>query len=423
MKTPLNETIMRIKEVMGLPNSLLSENPIPRPLIKGILKNMDMADDPTRILTKLFNLTDDQVDNVLRQVDDVGIDNLSDDLLELLSKQSLDNVDDVVKLLKSGKLLGLEFDNLASKIIEHVDSFDEITPKLKNGAYKLYRTTLDEIPYLKGSDNIKDKLMRDFQSEFDEKFADKMVRLVSSALDNELDNLFKESDQIYNAVNDVVEGMPANIPGREQIAAKWYQIFNSKETVYDQIRRRASYIDIKAYERAGSIKGMKDYEIEKLLGVSGDVNKVPKDAELVKAVSAAQNANYFTAVGTKFMQLPSIVRKAFWIVIFTKGTAMTFGSTLMGLLSGVITLGQQQLDKIKIPTGDVISLNKDNIINHLSTKLGVPIETIEGWVILISQDKKTATVEDPAVNGKIYQIKLNEVEDEPESNTITSTEA
>ena len=65
--------------------------------------------------------------------------------------------------------------NLASKIIEHVDSFDEITPKLKNGAYKLYRTTLDEIPYLKGSDNIKDKLMRDFQSEFDEKFADKIA--------------------------------------------------------------------------------------------------------------------------------------------------------------------------------------------------------------------------------------------------------
>tara|TARA_R110001632_G_scaffold226438_1_gene360122 strand:+ start:1276 stop:2550 length:1275 start_codon:yes stop_codon:yes gene_type:complete len=421
-KKIINEDITRIHEIMGISGKLLTEQPIqliPKPLIKKALK---MSDDVLEPLTKLFNLTDNQIDDVIRRIDIDGIDNLSDDVLEILSKSTIDNVDDLVRFMRAGKFFGSNFDTIGSRILSNADKYDEITPAIRKRYVDYFSKKLDELPFLNGADDIKTKLVRDFKSEFDNVYTNKLVRATSSALDSELDDLFAQSDEIMGELNDVVKGIPSNTPGREKIQTLWKKIFYSKESAYDEIRRKAGYIDAKKYERAGNIKGMTNTEIEKLLGVSGDGMRIPRDEELVKAISAAQNANYFTSASSAFMHLPKAIRIAFWTVVVSGGSALALGSSIIKILVGLMNIGSEKLDTITVST-DLISLNKDNIINHLSTKLGVPIETIGTWGIIISQDKKTATVEDPAFDGKIYEIKLNEVEDEPERNTITSKEA
>ena len=170
-KKNIQEDIKRIQGIMGISTSLLNEqvNLIPKPLIKKILGSADDVADP---LTKAFNLSDNQIDDVLRQIDEVGVDNLSDDVLELLSKSSIDNVDDLVKFMKVGKFLGSNFDEIALKIYRKVDTMGEITMDQRNKVIKFYSDKLDELPFLDGADDIKQKLVRDFKSEFDSKYSD-----------------------------------------------------------------------------------------------------------------------------------------------------------------------------------------------------------------------------------------------------------
>lgn len=416
MKNTLNEDIKRIHEIMGL--KVITEQTIPRPLIKSVLKN---SDDEVYALTKLFNLTDSEIDNVLRQIDRVGVDNLSDDVLELLARQTIDNVDDLVRFLKTGKYLGSSFDEIGAKIINRLDELDEITPELRDNAVALYRKKLDELGYLDGADEIKEKLVRDFKSEFDGNFRDRVVRAASSSLDNEINGLIGQTERIMGQLDDVVEGMPENIPGREKIQTTWKRIFYSRESAYDEIRRKAGYINPQEYQRAGNIKGMSDAEIEKLLSVSGDPMKTPRDADLVKAVSAAQNANYFTAASSTFKQLPKAVQTAFWTVIITGGSAVALGSSIMKILIGLMDLGAEKLDTINVTT-DLVSLNNENIISHLSSKLDMPEDMFQDWTINIKDDKLSAVVENPASDGKIYKVTLVTNEEEPEKNYIKSQE-
>lgn len=419
-KKIIQEEVIRIQEIMGLSSSLLNEqaNLIPKPLIRNMLK---MSDDAVDVITKFFNLTDNQIDNVVRQIDDVGVDNLSDDVLEGLSKSSKDNVDDLVRVLKSNKLLGSNFDEIASRIFQRVDDIDVVTMEQRDKVIKLYSDKLDGLSFLDGADEIKQKLVRDFKSEFDSRYSDIISRNVVEGLDNELNNLFNQTERIMGQLDNVVEGMPANTPGREKIQTAWKKIFYSRESVYDEIRRKSGYIDPKQYERAGNIKGMTDAEIEKLLGVSGDPMKTPRDADLVKAVSAAQNANYFTAASSTFMQLPKAVRIAFWTVLVTGGTAYSLGSSIMKILVGLMDIGAEKLDTVKITT-DLTSLNNENIVSHLSSELNMPEDMFRDWIIDIKDDKVSAIVENPAPDGKIYKVTLVTNEDEPEKNYIKSQE-
>jgi len=189
-KKIIQEDIKRIQGIMGISTSLLNEqvNLIPKPLIKKLLGS---ADDVVDSLTKLFNLSDNQIDDVLKQIDEVGVDNLSDDLLELLSKSTIDNVDDLVKFLKVGGFLGPNFDELALKIYRKVDTMGQITMEQRNKVIKFYSDKLDELPYLDGAPDIKEKLVRDFMSEFDSKYSDIISRDVVEGLDNVLDDLLR----------------------------------------------------------------------------------------------------------------------------------------------------------------------------------------------------------------------------------------
>jgi hypothetical protein len=203
-KDLLKEELNRIQKMMGINEALLMEQPIPMPksLIKNILKSSDDVAEP---LLKIFNLTDNQIDNVINQIDRVGIDNLSDDVLEALARNSIDNVDELARLLKAGKYLGTNFDEIAIKIFDRVESMTQISPEVRKKVIDVYKKKLDEIPFLENSDEIKQKLVRDFQTEFDTKFSDRMVREAGESLGKTLDEILST-----NPLDDIPEGSISN---------------------------------------------------------------------------------------------------------------------------------------------------------------------------------------------------------------------
>jgi hypothetical protein len=208
-KDLLKEELNRIQRMMGINEALLMEQPIPMPksLIKNILKSSDDVAEP---LLRIFNLTDNQIDDVIRQIDRVGVDNLSDDVLEALARNSIDNVDELARLLKVGKYLGSNFDEIAIKIFDRVDSMAQISPEVRKKVVDIYKKKLDEIPFLENSDEIKQKLVRDFQTEFDTKFSDRMVREAGESVDRILDEVLGTdplSDIPSGAISDNVRNL------------------------------------------------------------------------------------------------------------------------------------------------------------------------------------------------------------------------
>lgn len=209
-KDLLKEELNRIQKMMGINEALLMENPIPmsKSLIKNILKSAEglgASEDLTYVLTRIFNLTDNQIDDIIRKIDRVGVDYLSDDTLEVLARSSIDNVDDLVRLLKAGKYLGANFDQLAIKIFDRVESWSEISPEARKKVIDHYKKILDDIPFLENSTEIKQKLVRDFQTEFDAKFSERMVREVGKSIDGILDDILR-----INPLDDIPEGAISN---------------------------------------------------------------------------------------------------------------------------------------------------------------------------------------------------------------------
>lgn len=221
-KDVLKEELSRIQEIMGVNDGLLMEGPVPIPksFIKKILKDSDDVGD---VLTKLFNLSDNQIDNVIAQIDRVGVDNLSDDVLEALARNTIDNVDDFVRLLKAGKYLGSNFDEFAIRIMDRVEGLGQITPQTRQKVIDLYKQKLDELPFLENAKEVKEKLVRDFQSEFDSKFADRMVREAGESIERTLDEILNT-----NPLDDIPEGsISNNLRGSVDRNVKAYKNFIS----------------------------------------------------------------------------------------------------------------------------------------------------------------------------------------------------
>lgn len=218
-KKIIQEDIKRIQGLMGVSTSLLNEqvNLIPKTLIKKILGSAEDIADP---LTKAFNLSDNQIDDVIRQIDEVGVDNLSDDVLEALSKSTIDNVDDLVNFLKVGGFLGSNFDEIALRIYRKVDTMGQITMEQRNKVKKIYSETLDDLPFLNGADDIKEKLVRDFMSEFDSKYSDIISRNVISNLDNAVDDLLKSGSVLDDIPTDAVSDATKEMVARNENAYK-----------------------------------------------------------------------------------------------------------------------------------------------------------------------------------------------------------
>lgn len=367
-KKIINEDINRIHEIMGLSSKLLVEQPIPKPLIKKALK---MSDDVLEPLTKLFNLTDNQIDDVIRRIDTDGIDNLSDDVLELLSKSTIDNVDDLVKFMKSGKFFGSNFDEIASKIFAKVDSMGEITMDQRNKIIKYYSDKLDELPFLNGADDIKEKLVRDFKSEFDSKYSNFINKNVISNLDKAVDDLLKSASVVDDIPTDAVSKTTKEMVARNEKAFKEF-IKNA--------RKKGSFL-----------KDISDTEYNKLMSdaISSSRRIDPDILTELKRVNEI-NPSWWS-------KLP------LWKKLLTVISGFSLGPSL-GALLWYSTLARfnnwGDIAWIKKfysnATGEIGELTQSNVKDHLINKYPIDEPTFENeYNIYISEGGKTARVRGP----------------------------
>ena len=193
MKKNITEELKRINRLMGLnESSVLNEQIIPRQFIKELLK----GDEPVEALMKLFKLNDTQVDNVVRRINTSGgVENLSDDVIEMLSRNTIDSVDDIAMYLTRGNLLGSNFDQIASKIFEKANDLPIISVKIREDLFDYYRKELDKIGFLNGADDLKNALHKKFKNNFDDTFSNKITVRV--------ENMSGEIDDIINGLNQI----------------------------------------------------------------------------------------------------------------------------------------------------------------------------------------------------------------------------
>lgn len=367
-KKLINEDINRIHEIMGLSSKLLVEQPIPKPLLKKALK---MSDDVLEPLTKLFNLTDNQIDDIIRRIDTDGVDNLSDDVLELLSKSTIDNVDDLVKFMKSGKFFGSNFDEIASKIFAKVDSLGEITMDQRNKIIKYYSDKLDELSFLNGADDIKEKLVRDFKSEFDSKYSDFINKNVISNLDNAVDDLLKSASVVDDIPTDAVSKTTKEMVARNEKAFKEF-IKNA--------RKKGSFL-----------KDISDTEYNKLMSdaISSSRRIDPDILTELKRVNEI-NPSWWS-------------KQPMWKKLLTVISGFSLGPSL-GALLWYSTLARfnnwGDIAWIKRmfsnATGEIGELTQSNVKDHLISKYPIDELTFENdYNIYISEGGKIARVRGP----------------------------
>mgnify|MGYP000076608057 CR=1 FL=1 len=369
-KKIIQEDIKRIQGIMGISTSLLNEqvNLIPKPLIKKILGSADDVVDP---LTKVFNLSDNQIDNVLRQIDEVGVDNLSDDVLELLSKSSIDNVDDLVKFMRVGKFLGSNFDEIALRIYRKVDTMGEITMDQRNKVIKFYSDKLDELPFLDGADDIKQKLVRDFKSEFDSKYSDFINKNVISNLDNAVDDLLKSGSVVDDIPTDAVSDATKEMVARNEKAYKEF---------------------IKNARNKGSLlKDISETEYNKLMSdaISSSRRIDPDMLAELKRVNEI-NPSWWSGLPL-WKKLLTIVSG---IGLGPSVGALLWYSTLARFNNwGDIAWIEQVFSNA---TGEIGELTQSNVKDHLINKYPIDEPSFnDEYKIFINQDGKSARVRGP----------------------------
>jgi hypothetical protein len=370
-KKIINEDITRIHEIMGISGKLLTEQPIqliPKPLIKNLLK---MSDDVLEPLTKLFNLTDNQIDDVIRRIDIDGFDNISDDVLELLSKSTIDNVDDLVKFMKAGKFFGSNFDEIAVKIFNKVDTLSQIDMVTRKKVIGIYEDSLDKLPFLDGADEIKSKLVRDFKSEFDSKYSKIINKNITSNLDNAVDDLLKSASVVDDIPTDAVSKTTKEMVARNEKAYKEF---------------------IKNARKKGSLlKDISDTEYNKLMSdaISSSRRIDPDMLTELKRVNEI-NPSWWS-------------KQPVWRKLLTFISVIGLGPSLGALLWystlarfnnwGDIAWIKQIFSNA---TGEIGELTQSNVRDHLINTYPIDEPSFnDEFKIYISQDGKSARVRGP----------------------------
>lgn len=346
MKNLLKEELGRISEIMGLKNTLLVEQPIPTPLVKNILKQ---SDDLFDALRKMFKLSDDEASKIAQRVERNGVESLSDDFISNLSTKTIDNFDDLAKLLKRGGYLG-DMGVLSEKIFQKADSMTSITSKERDQLIEVYKKTLDDVPFLEGYTDLKNALVNDFKNEFNEKYSFKLLSSSAKSIDDLLNNIGREGDSVSGKI-DNLEGLTNE--ERSKLKRYWTTFWTKKESFYDSIRKRANLVG----DEAAQLKGATDSEIESLIKTANNADKTVKDKEALTALRKSMGL-------TPWKSLPTWVRWALISLVITGGTSASMGYSLFSIILSLFNVGENQAklleDAVKESVGGgVTSLNKD----------------------------------------------------------------
>lgn len=396
----LKEQLGRIQSIMGISEGLLIESPVPvtKFLVKQLLKNAsETGDEITMLLSRMFNLTDNQIDNVVNQINRVGVDNLSDDVLELLARSSIDNVDDFVRFLKAGKFLGSNFDELSSRIFTRFEGIDEITPQTRQAAIDIYKRTLDDLPYLDDATEIKQKLVRDFQSEFDSKFADKISTQSISSVDNLLDDLLEELDKHGSEVSDNIvndtPGLPPEL--RQQAKRYWDTLWTKNERFAEMVKRRAQYaknIELGKGADQKIIPGGAEYAGKTVEDIERIIRGATKDQQII--LNNIMRSNWYTAMNP-------IIKYSLISVILSGGATISMSQTILNSIMGLFQLGDAGIQKLKKQWLDPKVSESEGIITVLTPN------NVENWF----KDTYPENYVDNENFKKSYSVSINTTKD------------
>ena len=166
----LNENIDRISNLMGLEKIILEQaNPyrMGYETIEYLVKN---ADDVPGVLNKFFRLTDSEADDIIKSINRTGKNNIADDVLETLVRKSRNDMDSLVRLLKSGGYLS-EVRPIEQAIFSAFEKKSTIPAQMRMDYLAKYDEIIDSFEWL--SDDIATAMKKQFREEVNDRFSKK----------------------------------------------------------------------------------------------------------------------------------------------------------------------------------------------------------------------------------------------------------
>jgi hypothetical protein len=344
MSKELINEVSRIREMMTFLNNgknLLNESGGLRVIAgfgKRLAKNSidDMirlyGDEVGDILNKIVKLADDDLDGLFKNINDLKYVN-----------------DEAAKVFRTDLRAVLPTDvdssltRLKDFLEENISDIDDVDGVISSYIDKQFGSQGDELKEALG-DMVKD------ESTSIRSTAKRQNQFKNGDVDGIIDDMGREGDRVEGAIDQL------DIPQNDRAILKryWTTLWIKKESFYDTLRTRAQL----AGEDAAQIKAYSDAEIEDLIKTSANASKTVKDQDALKALRAAMSK-------TMWNSLPKWVRILLISGIVTEGAAWSVGSSILGILLGLFSIGEAKMEEQKEAlgiglSGGINKLEKDN---------------------------------------------------------------
>jgi len=306
------------------------------------------------------------VKNSLNDIAKFGIKEVDNIVSSMVNSKSADEFFD---LLDSIKL----HDESAAKQLRR-DIFDVLPQATQNRIIRIVNQiegSIDSIPEDKMNDLLDDIIAEQFPNEpesvrlyMKDTLLDSSSTISNKAagakatksIDDFIKKISNQGDSVEGEI-DKIKGLTN--PERAELKRSWRTLWLRKESFYDIVRRRAHY----GGKESAQMQRATDAEIEKIMSVANDANKVVQDETAIAALNKALSSNIFTA-------LPKWVKIVLISGLLSKGASFSLGMSLIDIAAWAVYKGGELLgyegEKTKtIQSGGITKLNLNNKIKIL----------------------------------------------------------
>lgn len=344
MSKELINEVSRIREMMTFLNNgknLLNESGGLRVIAgfgKRLAKNsidymiVQYGDEVGDILNKIVKLADDDLDGLFKNINDLKY--VNDEAAKVFRK----GLRDVLPTDVNSSLTRLK-----DFIEENIADIDDVDNVISSYIDKQFGSQGDEIKEALG-DMIKD------DSPAIRSTSKRQNQFKNGDVDGIIDDMGREGDRVEGAIDQF--DIPQN--DRAKLKRYWTTLWTKKESFYESLRKRAQL----AGEDAAQLKAYSDAEIEELIKTSANASKTVKDQDALKALRGAMSK-------TMWNSLPKWVRIGLISIVVTEGAAWSVGSSIIGILLGLFSIGEAKMKELEEAAGVGLSgginkLEKDN---------------------------------------------------------------
>lgn len=398
-KKVLNE-INRISELMGT-KMIISEQPTSAARwFRKMIRNS--SDD---VLRQVVKSTDNLSDDAIRKLRG-SLDGASDDVIEAFIRQ--------VDYRKLGKSI---IDNglMGSNFTNQLDLFADYL--LQNpGKTDIFLTKMDgAIDNLKFLEDASPEVKSAIKQEARERVTRKANPQLGAALDD-ADAIFREVDD-FTIPAESANDIPSEVVVKQKQTLEQYQDFIRKA---QKNQSPMQYYTPQQFEEA-----MQRY----LRGAGTTAEREAIEYVVKKKPTWWSSLPMGKKILWVFSMLsvgPTVITGAAQLLLYNLGHLDERWQWWNEIFSGQLFCewGWWECDEDEGQHKLIKELTKENVIEHISNKINVPKEVLSDetqWYIKISNDKKTADVEE--INGsRIYKVTLDVDTDDSSNNRITSIE-